>query len=87
MYDVRTFSALDTFLGHAVKGPTPMAFQRSAAVLALTRGKEITFENVRLRMQAGGIKAVDTSSVDLGSHQAFWFACSQLHPGTALWPQ
>ena len=29
--------------------------------------------------------AVDASGTDLGSHQAFWFAWSQFHPGTALW--
>ena len=27
----------------------------------------------------------DADGSDLGSHQAFWFAWSQFHPGTALW--
>jgi len=164
MYDVRTFSVFDTFLGHAVTGPlakrglqleqatvitsdwgswraahpettvlvealalgrdfdfrngrdadgpifpvgdvdprlpvhedvigvvtasgTPVAFQRSVAMIALTRGEEIGLENVRLRLDAGGIRAVDADGSDLGSHQAFWFAWSQFHPGTALWPE
>ncbi len=164
MYDVRTYSVFDTFLGHAVTGPLadrklrleqasvittdwgtwrqthpkttvlaeelalgrdfdfrngrdangpifpvgdvdprlpvhediigtiaasgqPVAFQRSAALIALTRGEEITFENIRLVLSAGGIRAVDADGSDLGSHQAFWFAWSQFHPGTALWPQ
>ena len=65
---------------------TPVAFQRSAAMIALTRGEEIGFENVRLVLEAGGIRAVDADGADLGSHQAFWFAWSQFHPGTALWP-
>lgn len=65
----------------------PVAFQRSAAMIALTRGEAITFENVRLRLEAGGIRAVDANGADLGSHQAFWFAWSQFHPGTALWPE
>ena len=163
MYDVRTYSVFDTFLGHAVTGPlaerglqleqasvittdwgtwraahpdttvlvealalgrdfdfrngrdadgpifpvgdvdprlpvhediigvltasgTPVAFQRSAAMIALNRGEEIGFENVRLVLAAGGIRAVDADGADLGSHQAFWFAWSQFHPGTALWP-
>lgn len=163
MYDVRTFSVFDTFLGHAVTGPlaerglqlerasvittdwgswraaypettvlvedlalgrdfdfrngrdadgpifpvgdvdprlpvhedvigvvaasgTPVAFQRSAAMIALSRGEQIGFENVRLVLDAGGIRAVDVDGSDLGSHQAFWFAWSQFHPGTALWP-
>lgn len=65
----------------------PVAFQRSAAMIALTRGEEIAVENVRLRLEAGGIRAVDVDGSDLGSHQAFWFAWSQFHPGTALWPK
>ncbi len=64
----------------------PVAFQRSAAMIALRRGEEIVFENVRLVLEAGGIRAVDAHGSDLGSHQAFWFAWSQFHPGTALWP-
>ncbi len=162
MYDVRTFSIFDTFLGHAVTGPLakrglklqqasvittdwgtwraahpettvlveelalgrdfdfrngrdangpifpvgdvdprlpvhediigviaasgkPVAFQRSAAMIALKRGEKIEFENVRLVLTAGGIRAVDARGADQGSHQAFWFAWSQFHPGTALW--
>lgn len=64
----------------------PVAFQRSAAMIALNRGEDIGFENVRLVLSAGGIRAVDADGSDLGSHQAFWFAWSQFHPGTALWP-
>ncbi len=164
MYDLNTFSILDTFLGHAVTGPlsekgvqlkqatvitsdwgswkrahpettvlleryalgrdpdfrngrdangpifpvgdvdprlpvhedvvgvvtasgTPVAFQRSTALVALSRGDEIVVENVRLELDAGGIKAVDLDGSDLGSHQAFWFAWSQFHPDTELWTQ
>ncbi len=65
----------------------PVAFQRGAALIALRNGQQIGYENVRLRLDAGGIKAVDTNGSDLGSHQAFWFAWSQFHPGTALWPR
>jgi hypothetical protein len=65
----------------------PVAFQRSKAFVALRKGDEIAYENVRLRLEAGGIKAVDTDGSDLGSHQAFWFAWSQFHPKTALWPR
>ena len=64
-----------------------VAFQRSAAMIALTRGEVIAVENVRLALEAGGIRAVDADGSDLGSHQAFWFAWSQFHPGTALWPK
>ena len=64
----------------------PVAFQRSKAFVALKKGDEIAFENIRLQLDAGGIKAVDADGSDLGSHQAFWFAWSQFHPETALWP-
>lgn len=64
----------------------PIAFQRSLAFIALQRGDEIAFENVRLELDAGGIKAVDKDGSDLGSHQAFWFAWSQFNPKTELWP-
>ena len=63
----------------------PVAFQRTKAFVALKRGEEIAYENVRLKLDGGGIKAVDADGSDLGSHQAFWFAWSQFHPKTALW--
>ncbi|MEO1468799.1 MAG: DUF3179 domain-containing (seleno)protein [Pseudomonadota bacterium] len=62
----------------------PVAFQRSTAFAALKAGAEVGFENVRLQLDAGGIRAVDRDGSDLGSHQAFWFAWSQFHPDTAL---
>jgi hypothetical protein len=65
----------------------PVAFQRSIAVATLQRDQEITFENIHLELEAGGIKAVGNDDVDLGSHQAFWFAWSQFHPQSALWPE
>ena len=63
----------------------PVAFQRSKALIALQRGDEIAVENVRLKLDAGGIRAVGADGSDLGSHQAFWFAWSQFHPTTELW--
>ena len=63
----------------------PIAFQRSTAFVALKRGDEIAFENIRLELVAGGIRAVDVDGADVGSHQAFWFAWSQFYPQTELW--
>ena len=51
----------------------------------LSDGEEITFENLRLKLDAGGIKAVQEDGSDIASHQAFWFARSQFYPETALW--
>ncbi len=76
----------EDIIGVVTASGTPVAFQRSKAVAALSQGNEIAFENVRLELDAGGVRAVDADGSDLGSHQAFWFAWSQFHPGTELWP-
>ncbi len=78
-------SVHEDVIGVVTASGKPVAFQRSKALLALRSGAEIAYENVRLKLDAGGIRAVDASGADLGSHQAFWFAWSQFHPGTALW--
>lgn len=75
----------EDIIGIVAASGTPIAFQRSKAYLALKNGQEVAFENVRLLLDAGGIRAVDESGKDLGSHQAFWFAWSQFHPETELW--
>jgi len=74
-------------IGVVTASGKPVAFQRSQAMAALTRGETIVIEDVELVLDAGGIRAVDVSGADLGSHQAFWFAWSQFHPETVLWPQ
>ena len=74
-------------IGIVTASGKPVAFQRSRAFVALQDGQEIAFENIRLKLDAGGIKAVDADGTDLGSHQAFWFAWSQFHPQTALWTE
>ena len=63
----------------------PVAFPRVAAFVVLNRGDKVEFENIRLEIDSGGIKAVDVSGSDPGSHQAFWFAWSQFYPQTELW--
>jgi len=62
-----------------------VAFQRSVALLTLVAGKPIEVENIRLVLDAGGIRATDEKGQDIGSHQAFWFAWSQFYPDTTLW--
>ena len=74
-------------IGIVTASGKPVAFQRSRAFVALQNGQEIAYENIRLKLDAGGIKAVDADGRALGSHQAFWFAWSQFHPQTALWTQ
>lgn len=77
----------EDIIGVTTASGQPVAFQRSKAFVALKKGDEIAYENIRLELDAGGIRAVDTDGTDLGSHQAFWFAWSQFHPQTALWPE
>lgn len=75
----------EDIIGAITASGKPIAFPRSTAVVALQSGQEIVFENVRLELAAGGVKAVDLDGSDIGSHQAFWFAWSQFHPDTELW--
>ncbi|NRB20219.1 MAG: DUF3179 domain-containing protein [Rhodobacteraceae bacterium] len=77
----------EDIIGAITASGNPVAFQRSKAFIALKNGDEIAFENTRLELDAGGIKVVDADGSALGSHQAFWFAWSQFHPQTALWPE
>ena len=79
-------SVHEDIIGIITASGKPVAFQRSKALVALKKGEEIAFENIRLKLDAGGIKATDADGSDLGSHQAFWFAWSQFHPKTELWP-
>ncbi len=72
-------------IGIVTASGTPIAFPRASSQVALSQEQKITFENVELVLDAGGIKAVDANGNDLGSHQAFWFAWSQFHPDTQLW--
>ncbi|MFT4585713.1 MAG: hypothetical protein ACI915_005418 [Gammaproteobacteria bacterium] len=72
-------------LGVVTPSGDAIAFVVSTARAALLRGEEIAFKNVRLKLDGGGVKAVDASGNDIGSHQTFWFAWSQFHPETALW--
>jgi hypothetical protein len=77
----------EDIIGLLTASGQPIAFQRSAALVALRKGSKISVGNVRLELDAGGIKAVDADGEDVGSHQAFWFAWSQFHPETRLWPE
>ena len=77
----------EDIIGAITASGRPVAFQRSKAYAALRAGRQVTYENVRLQLDAAGIRAVGADGADLGSHQAFWFAWSQFHPNTALWPQ
>jgi hypothetical protein len=78
----------EDIIGAITESGKPVAFQRSKAYVALKNGERVRVENVRLQLDAGGVRAVnDSDGADLGSHQAFWFAWSQFYPKTGLWPE
>ena len=56
---IRGLSVHEDIIGVTTASGKPVAFQRSKAFLALKEGKEVAFENVRLKLDAGGIRAVD----------------------------
>lgn len=77
----------EDIIGVITANGQPVAFQRSAALVALRRGDAISVGDIHLELDAGGIKAVDKTGAGVGSHQAFWFAWSQFYPQTTLWPE
>lgn len=77
----------EDIIGVITPAGQPVAFQRSAALVALRQGTSISVGDIRLELDAGGIKAVDRDGHGVGSHQAFWFAWSQFYPQTTLWPE
>jgi len=76
----------EDIVGVVTSSGEPVAFPRSTALIALMKGQSIEYQDIRLVLDGGGIKAVDSGNADLGSHQAFWFAWSQFYPDTKLWP-
>ena len=73
-------------LGVVTKAGTPLAFHIPSVIAALNADKTVQVGDVKVVLDSGGVKAIDTEGNDLGTHQAFWFAWSQFHPDTKLWP-
>jgi hypothetical protein len=63
---------------------TPVAFPVAAVNLALTAGGEVQLQGLTVR-EEGGLRVYDADGVELVSHQSYWFAWSQFHPGTLVW--
>ena len=73
-------------LGLLTEAGDPIAFHVASAINALERGETVSVDGINLVLDGGGVKAVDDDGNDLGGHQAFWFAWSQFHADTELWP-
>lgn len=76
----------EDILGVTTASGTPLAFHVSSARAALEQGQSIEVDGITLVPDGGGVRAVGTNGEDAGGHQAFWFAWSQFHPDTELWP-
>ncbi len=63
----------------------PLAFHVDAAIEVLNGGEQLIVDGVELQLDAGGVRALRDGE-DAGGHQAFWFAWSQFHPDTKVWP-
>ena len=72
-------------LGVIAPDGTPLAFPVAAARDALRAGDVVELRGVRLELDGGGLRAALDSGAEVVSHQAFWFAWSQFHMGTAVW--
>lgn len=72
-------------LGVLLADGTTIAFDVEALRTALADTGEVSFRGVTVTRDAGGFVAA-TDDGDVGVHEAFWFAWSQFHPDTLLWP-
>ncbi len=77
----------DDVLGLLTVDGRPIAFHVASALDAIDRGETVSVDGITIVRDGGGVRAVDGAGEDLGGHQAFWFAWSQFHPETELWPQ
>jgi len=62
-----------------------IAIHVESALAVLGGGGKLEVEGFELRLDGGGVRALRDGQ-DAGGHQAFWFAWSQFHPDTLVWP-
>jgi hypothetical protein len=79
----RRLPTQDKVVGVIRADGTPVAFPVLEARRALREG-EFEFEGLTVRLE-DAIRVYDSQGNELTSHESFWFAWSQFHPGTLLW--
>ncbi|MEL6982821.1 MAG: DUF3179 domain-containing (seleno)protein [Actinomycetota bacterium] len=73
-------------LGLITEDGQAIAVHVGAAASVLSGGRErLEVEGFQIRLDGSGIRATRDGD-DAGGHQAFWFAWSQFHPDTQIWP-
>jgi hypothetical protein len=80
-------SARTRVLGVLAADGRPLAFDFAEARSALGSGARVALLGAQLRLEGDGLRAFDADGAALPSHAAFWFAWSQFHPETELWPK
>ncbi len=80
-----TLGVHDQVFGVVLDDGTPVAFPVDTAAAALRAGQDVELAGVTLRLDGGGVRAVDPAGDEIEGHQAFWFAWSQFMPDTLLW--
>ena len=75
----------DPVLGVLLDDGTTIAFAIDALRAATTDGADVEYEGVTVTPDGGGFIATRDGD-EIGTHEAFWFAWSQFHPDTLLWP-
>ncbi len=73
-------------LGVIQEDGTPLAIHVDSALAAIQRGEIVEIDGIRVVRNGDGVQAIDAGGNDVVGHQAFWFAWSQFHPRTELWP-
>ena len=76
----------EDIVGVTTPSGNQLAFHSDTARAALRDGQTVSADGVELRLVGGGLQAFTTDGEPVASHEAFWFAWSQFHPGTDLWP-
>ena len=64
----------------------PLAIHVNSAIAAIQRGETVVIDDIVVSMSGDGLLAFDSDGAPITAHQAFWFAWSQFHPTTELWP-
>jgi hypothetical protein len=65
---------------------TPVAFPVVAAKSALDSGETVALGGFEVVADGGGLGVVGPEG-EVAAHEAFWFAWSQFHTDTLLWPE
>lgn len=72
-------------LGVVASDGTPLAFPVAELRSAIASGDEVALSGAVVFPDAGGFRVKRSDGTALASHQAFWFAWSQLRPETLVW--